>query len=310
MPATFSILLLCWNHAPYLEQCIASLAAQGDRDFELIFLDNRSSDGSFERAEFLLAKHRLSATLLRNQENAGISANYNRLMAASTGQLLVMLSTDDWLEPDYVAAMKAMAAEYPEAGWYSCSGWRFFEQEEASVPIDERDYVTDRPTGEVILDGGEPHFVIGCVYRRAALDAVGGWDEDLPIEDRDLFLRLSQRFAHRRTFERLVHYRRSSMTASANAAFMLDGWEKYYAKHAAAFGPRLTARRAETYRSYAALLTDQGDVRGALAAIGKALRLRPLAPLSWRTLAYVGRRAIGRRSTSAGRTTAAQPRTG
>lgn len=296
MPATFSILLLCWNHAPYLEQCIASLAAQGDRDFELIFLDNRSSDGSFDRAKALFAEYGLAASLLRNEENAGISVNYNRLVAASSGEMLVMLSTDDWLEPDYVATMKALAASDPDAGWYSCSGWRFFEQEELSVPIDERDYVADRPAAEVILDGGEPHFVIGCVYRRAALKAVGGWDEDLPIEDRDLFLRLGERFPHRRTPERLVHYRRSSVTASANAAFMLDGWEKFYAKHAVAFGSRLAARRAETYRSYAALLTDQGDVRGALAAIGKALRLRPLTPLSWRTLAYVGRRAIsGRR---------------
>ena len=78
--------------------------------------------------------------------------------------------------------------------------------------------------------------------------------------------------------------------------FMVEGWERFYAKHAALFGARLPARRAETYRSYAALLTDQGHYRTALVAIGRALRLRPLASLSWRTLAYLARRAIVRRS--------------
>ena len=293
-----SILLLCWNHAQFLEQCIGGLAAQNDRDFEILFLDNVSSDGSFEIAHGLFDRFGLTAKMLRNDQPRSIPANFNRLLADSSGDIVAPLSTDDWYEPDYVAALAAAAASDREAGWFSCGGWLYFGAERRSEPVDDTRFVTDRPVGEVILDGGEPHFFVGCAYRRSALASVGGWDEQQLIEDRDLFLRLSRHFPHHRIARRLVHYRRSSAAASANAAFMLEGWERFFAKHAAAFGPRLAARRAETYRSYAALLTDQGDVRGALAAMIKALRLRPLAPLSWRTLAYLARRALGRHPTS------------
>lgn len=290
---TFSIALLCWNHAPYLDQCIRSLTDQTEKNFEIIFLDNVSTDGSFQTAADTFEKYGLQATLLRNDVPQGIAHNLNRLLSASKGDLVCTLSTDDWLDREYVATMVALGTAHPDAGWFSCGGWQFFQQEQLRVPIPEAEFDTDRPVTEVILGGGEPLFFIGCAYRRSSLEAVGGWDERMPIEDRDLFLRLSLRFAHRRNVRRLVHYRRSATTASANAAFMIDGWERFYAKHASLFGPRLTSRRAETYRSYAALLTDQGLYRKALAAIVPALRLRPLAPLNWRTLAYLSRRAAG-----------------
>lgn len=289
---TLSILLLCWNHVAFLEPCISSVAKQALEGVEIVFLDNASIDGSFEAAQSLFDQFGLEATMLRNTQPDSIPANFNRLLAASRGDLVAVLSTDDWYEPDYVASVITATASHPEAGWFSCGGWLFFDDQQRSEQVDETRFVTDRPVDEVILDGGEPHFFVGCAYRRSALTAVGGWDEGQLIEDRDLFLRLSRRFAHHRIAQRLVHYRRSSSAASANAAFMLKGWKRFFAKHAPAFGPRLAARRAETYRSYAALLTDQGDHRAAAAAIARALRLRPMAALNWRTLAYLARRAL------------------
>ena len=290
MRPTFSVLLLCWNHAHYLGQCIGSLAEQTDRDFEIVFLDNHSTDGSFEKASSLFEQYGLKATLIRNAEPHGISRNYNALLAASSGELVCALSTDDWLEPDYVETMLAVAAEDKQAGWYSCGGWRFFEQERLSVPVEQTGCEAGGSVTEKILNGQEPHFFIGCAYRRTALEAVGGWDETLPIEDRDLFLRLSLQFPHHGTTRRLVHYRRTSMTASANVAFMLEGWDLFYAKHGALFGARLISRRAETYRAYAALLIDQGELREAAPLLAKALRLRPMKVASYRTLGYLIRK--------------------
>ncbi len=287
-----SILLLCWNHARFLEQCIASIAAQQLDGVEIVMLDNRSSDGSAALAERLFEKAGIAARMIRNEEPQSIPANFNRLLAESRGELVAVLSTDDWYEPDYVAELLAAAKASPAAGWFSCGGWLYFDAEQRSEPVDEARFVQDRPVGDVILRGGDPHFFVGCAYRRSALASVSGWDEGQLIEDRDLFLRLSKRYEHARISRRLVHYRRSSTTASANAAFMLRGWDLFYRKHAAQFGSRLSRRRAETYRSYAALLTDQGEHRAALGAICRALRLQPLAIINWRTLAYVGRRIL------------------
>jgi len=298
-PPNLSVLLLCWNHAQFLEQCIGSIARQGLQDFEIVFLDNASSDGSFELARRLFDQFGLKARMIRNDHPASIPANFNRLLEASQGQLVAVLSTDDWYDEAYVESLMKAAADDTEAGWFSCSGWLYFDEQQRSEEVDERRFVTHRPVGEVILDGGEPHFFVGCAYRRSALEAVGGWDEGQLIEDRDLFLRLSRRFEHHRIAQRLVHYRRNSETASANAEFMLAGWELFFAKHRQVFGPRLKARRAEVYRAYAALLTDQEDLSAAFTAIKHSLRIRPLNPQSWRTLSYFGRalliRSVGKR---------------
>lgn len=293
LPPKLSILLLCWNHAHFLEQCIESIARQGAQDFEIVFLDNVSSDGSFDLAQALFARFGLTATMIRNEQPQSIPANFNRLLEASRCAIIAPLSTDDWYDEAYVTTLLAAAADAPEAGWFSCSGWLFFEDDQTVVPVDEAQFVIDRPIDEVILDGREPHFFVGCAYRRTALGAIGGWDEGQLIEDRDLFLRLSQLFAHHRIARRLVHYRRTSSATSANAAFMLEGWERFFSKYAALFGHRLAARRAETYRAYAALLTDQGDYKPAMKAMRQSLRLRPFTARSWRTMAYLGRRWIG-----------------
>ena len=293
LPAKLSILLLCWNHAQFLEQCIGSLARQGSPGAEIIFLDNASSDESFELARSLFERFGLTATMIRNAEPRSIPANLNYLLGASSGAIVAPLSTDDWYDAAYVETLLAAAADDPAAGWFSCSGWLFFDDDQTEKPVEEAQFVTDRPVADVILDGGEPHFFVGCAYRRSALDAVGGWDEGQLIEDRDLFLRLAQHFTHHRIARRLVHYRRTSSAASANAAFMLEGWERFFAKHEARFGPRLTARRAETYRAYAALLTDQGQKLAALVAMKHSLTLRPFTALSWRTLAYIARCSVG-----------------
>lgn len=301
-PPNLSVLLLCWNHAQFLEQCIGSIARQGLQDFEIGFLDNASSDGSFELARRLFDQFGLKARMIRNDHPASIPANFNRLLEASQGQLVAVLSTDDWYDEAYVATLRKAAAYDTEAGWFSCSGWLYFDEQQRSEEVDERRFVTHRPVGEVILDGGEPHFFVGCAYRRTALDAVGGWDEDQLIEDRDLFLRLAERFEHHRIARRLVHYRRSSCAASANAAFMLKGWELFFAKHEALFGSRLNSRRAHTYRAYAALLTDQGKSGAALPAMMRALRLRPFDALNWRTVFYMGRRSFSKVLSLASRT--------
>ena len=292
--APVSVLLLCWNHARFLESCIASVAAQ-EEEVEIVFLDNASTDGSYKLAGELFDRFGLRATMLRNQQPASIPVNFNALLAASSAPLVSMLSTDDWYEPGYVGALREAAAADPDAGWFSCGGWLYFDAEHRSEPVDEARFVTAPPVGEVILDGKEPHFFVGCAYRRTALEAVGGWDEDQLIEDRDLFLRLSQRFTHHRIARRLVHYRRGSMTASANAGFMVEGWERFLAKHSALFGKALVERRAEMYRSYAALAVDGGELRRARGLIGKALRLRPAKFDSWRTLFYLVRSAVRRR---------------
>ncbi|WP_162789224.1 MULTISPECIES: glycosyltransferase family 2 protein [Sphingomonas] len=282
---TVSVLLLCWNHTPYLEQCIAALAAQDRDGLEILFLDNGSTDGSADLARQLFERHGLTATILAPAPPQGISANFNRLLAAASGDLVAVLSTDDWYEPGYIAAMRRAALADAAAGWFTCGGYYFFDDsgERAKVPDD------GFRSGDVLpllLAGSDPFFFVGCCYRRSALLAVGGWDESLPIEDRDLFLRLAQRYPVRTLSERLVNYRRASSTASAKPDFMRRGFDAFFGKHRAAFGRHWRRRYATALRGPAVIAIDQGKLDLAGKILTRALRLSPLDPLLWRTAAY------------------------
>ncbi|HEU4877616.1 MAG TPA: glycosyltransferase family A protein, partial [Sphingomicrobium sp.] len=95
MTNRLSVLLLCWNHARYVETCIESIARQPP-GAEIVFLDNGSSDGSFGLAREIFDRCGLQATMIRNDAPRSIPANFNTLLSASSGELVAILSTDDW----------------------------------------------------------------------------------------------------------------------------------------------------------------------------------------------------------------------
>jgi GT2 family glycosyltransferase len=284
-------MLLCWNHAPYLAQCIGSLAVQERDGVEILFLDNGSSDGSPEIARELFSQHGLDVTVLHNRAPQGISANFNRLLTAASGDLVAVLSTDDWYEPGYVAAMRSAARKEPAAGWFACGGYHYFENSRVRRPVDDTGFRSGAVLS-ALLAGEEPFFFVGCCYRREALQEVGGWDEQLPIEDRDLFLRLAQRHPVRTLSERLVNYRRASSTASANPEFMARGFDAFFAKHLTAFGTDWRNRYAAALRGPAVVAIDQVKLGLAGTILAKALRLAPLQPQLWRTAFYFLRRCL------------------
>ncbi len=290
-PPKLSVHLLCWNHERYLEAVIASLAEQTCREFEVVFLDNASTDGSVALAGRLLSSAGVEHRMLVNERPAGIATNVNRLFAASRGALASSLSTDDWYAPRYVEAMLAAADRYPEAGLFYPGGFIYHEESGALSPVPGDTFLS----GDLylpLLQRRDPMFFVGTCVRRAAFDAVGGFDEALRIEDLDFFVRLARLYPIQRVDEPLVYYRRSGGSVSSNIAWMAGGWEQFHAKHRYAEGVDMTWWLAEAYRSCAAVAVDRGEHRLARTLLAKALKRRPLASATWRTAAYLLRRTL------------------
>lgn len=288
-----SILLLCWNHAEYLPACIDSLGGQSCMDFEVVFLDNASTDGSFELASALLERAGIASRLLRNDQPRGIAYNANQLLGASHQELVATLSTDDWFDPGYVEAMLEGVRSYPGAGMYYPGGWFHFEPSGRQERVDDSGFRSG-DLSAAILAGETPFFFVGCCYRRSALAELGGWDESQPIEDRDLFLRLSLKHSIQYVPAAQVYYRRSDRTASANPRFMVPGWKAYFAKHRALFGSNYRRQLGAMYRTYAAIAVDRNDLRLAGKLLAKACAADPLQPAMLRTCGYAMRKALRR----------------
>lgn len=112
----FSVIIPLYNKAPYAAKAITSVLAQTYTDYELVVVDDGSSDNSAEIAAQAIDGH-CNCRLIR-QENAGVSMARNNGVAVSHGDYLCFLDADDWWEPTFLDEMARLIQEFPDAGIY------------------------------------------------------------------------------------------------------------------------------------------------------------------------------------------------
>ena len=105
-----SLLLVNWNGGEVLPRCLDSLAAQTFLDFEIILVDNGSTDGSVESAKARWP----GMEVFRQGENTGFAAANNLGARHARGRWLALLNTDAFPAPDWLATLLHAAHEHPE----------------------------------------------------------------------------------------------------------------------------------------------------------------------------------------------------
>lgn len=108
-----SIIVPIYNSKAYLSTLVEAFCRQSEPDFELIFVDDGSTDGSCEELYRLTENSGLAVTVHR-QENGGVSAARNTGTTLANGRYLSFVDSDDVVGPDYVRTLKEQAAAQPE----------------------------------------------------------------------------------------------------------------------------------------------------------------------------------------------------
>lgn len=108
-----SVCIPAYNYAHYLGAAIDSVLAQTFQNFELLVIDNCSTD---ETPELVAAyvKRDSRITYLRNEANLGLVGNLNRCVASASGELIKILCADDLLAPDCLAQSVAVLDNQPQ----------------------------------------------------------------------------------------------------------------------------------------------------------------------------------------------------
>ena len=107
-----SVIILVWNGIGYLESCLDAVVIQDYSHFEVVVVDNGSTDGSPD----FVAHHYPQVKLIRNECNAGFSAGNNIGLRKASGELLVLLNQDTVVQPGWLAALAAEFDRHPDAG--------------------------------------------------------------------------------------------------------------------------------------------------------------------------------------------------
>jgi glycosyltransferase involved in cell wall biosynthesis len=184
----FSTVMPVYNHAAFVEEAVRSVLAQSWTDWELIIVDDGSTDGSERIVEELAAGEERIRVF--HQANAGASAARAAGVGKATGQWLTFLDSDDLYYPTALADFHAYIQAHPAAQFIH--GFRHRINSDGSITEQAPEY-QDRPTGTVELF--QRMFISHlCVcFSRSLLSRTAGYDPSLPCaEDYELYLRLSQ----------------------------------------------------------------------------------------------------------------------
>ncbi len=113
MSPDLSIILVSWNTRELSAQCLAAIPASAEGlTYEVIVVDNASSDGSVE-----MIKHNFANTrLIANSENIGFARANNQAIAVSRARHIVLLNTDTIPQPGALANMVSFLDAHPDAG--------------------------------------------------------------------------------------------------------------------------------------------------------------------------------------------------
>jgi glycosyltransferase involved in cell wall biosynthesis len=180
-----SVIIPTFNCAQYLPAAIDSVLAQTYPDFELIVIDDGSTDHT---AEVLQAYgDRVQAI---RQTNQGVALARNHGIQQAQGEWIAFLDADDVLLPHKLAAQLELAAAHPEVGIIH-SGWRRVDRQGQLLMVVEPWHQIPELTLESWLRW-KPVLPSAMLFRRHWLEQAGGFDPRFPpAEDTELILRLA-----------------------------------------------------------------------------------------------------------------------
>ncbi|HEX9985807.1 MAG TPA: glycosyltransferase [Thermoanaerobaculia bacterium] len=227
-----SVLLPSYNAASYVDAAIESVQRQTFGDWELVAVDDASTDATASRLD-AHASSRIHVH--RNAQNLGMTGNWNRCLSLASGELVLKLDADDALKP---TALERLVSAFE--GDVAAAGIRTLSCDESLDPFDGipgddlmmrngidpyRDTTLpgDRWYG-IAANGGQLWASSAFMVRRDLLTRLGGWDERFGCaSDTEMMWRVMEQgtpIAHRGTVGNLYRIR----PGSVSDVYRAQGW--------------------------------------------------------------------------------------
>ncbi|MFQ5578873.1 MAG: glycosyltransferase family 2 protein [Anaerolineae bacterium] len=192
MSQQVSVVIANWNGRRWLEHCLPALFAQTYRHFEVIIVDNASTDNSVEWVN----RHYPAVRQIRNRRNLGFAGANNIGIRAAAGELIATLNNDTRPDPNWLAELVKGISVAPDVGM-AASKIVLWERpgilDSAGIAVDWAGFGWNRGWGRPAASAPAPQEVFGpsaaaALYRRDMLAGIGLFDEDFfaYYEDVDL----------------------------------------------------------------------------------------------------------------------------
>jgi|ETN02SMinimDraft_2_1059926.scaffolds.fasta_scaffold25474_2 glycosyltransferase involved in cell wall biosynthesis len=212
-----------YNYGNYLKQAVESILAQSFQDFELIIIDDGSSDGS---SEIISRYENIENIFCIYQENMGLVHSSNIALRLARGKYIMRLDADDYLVPK---ALQVMVSEIDrDAKTALIFPDYYLTDREGSVigQIHRHNFQTDVD----LLD--QPAHGACTLIRTSILKSVGGYDQSFSMQDGyDLWLNIIDKYPVKNVNQPLFYYRQHDKNITKNEKKLLKVRGKIKAKH-------------------------------------------------------------------------------
>jgi glycosyltransferase involved in cell wall biosynthesis len=232
-----SAIILCYNHAQFVTECLEGVKSQNYPNLELVVCDDASQDASAGVIQAWLARSGIPHRFLRHETNQGLCRSLNHAISVSRGNYISGIGADDaWLPgklltqvemierlPQKVGLVYSNALQVDEAG--NVLSQRF---------IEAHGHVEPMPQGNIQQALWEGNFIpaMTTLVRRECYDKVGRFDEDLFYEDWDMWLRIARCFEFAYSDHVSAKYRLvSTSMARSQVSRMADSTCQICVKH-------------------------------------------------------------------------------
>lgn len=196
----FSIIIPLFNKAAYAEKALYSVVNQSFQNFELIVIDDGSTDKGAQLVEDMFRSQGLlpDKYKLIKQQNQGVSTARNNGVKLAVYDYIAFLDADDWWAPDYLENIKKLIDKYPHAGIFASSYYKvkYGKITQAKIGVDDN-----------FMDGLINYFQVytktlwmpiwtgATIIKRKAFEQLGGFNAQLKLgEDFDLWVRVAESY--------------------------------------------------------------------------------------------------------------------
>ena len=203
-PPRVSVLMAVYNGDRYLAEALDSLLAQTLTDFELVVVDDASTDGTAAILDDYAGRDgRL--VVLRNDENRQLAASLNRGLTACRAPLVARADADDVYAPERLERQVAFLDSHPDVG---VLGSAFHTMDPDGRHRSTKSYATDHATIRARQLFMTSLLHPSVMFRADVVRSVGGYDETYwTAQDSDLWTRLRDRTQFANVPDVLVRYR-------------------------------------------------------------------------------------------------------
>ncbi len=171
-----SVVIPLYNKESQINQTIQSVLRQSFQDFEIVVVDDGSTDNSVSEVK----RFNDSRIRIVSQTNAGVSAARNRGIAEAKGEFIALLDGDDEWKPDYLATQYALTEKYPECDVFA-TDYEFRSSDgEVSptiinrLPFNSEDGILTNYF-EVATHSHPPICSISIMTRKGIFESIGGF---------------------------------------------------------------------------------------------------------------------------------------